>query len=467
MKKTEYRPKCMVAAFTAVLLLFASASVQAVILGTTGTDFTFSAKVDHVSTADGGSMLLWGYADVTSSGDTRAQYPGPTLIVNQGDTINITLENELTVTAGTVPNVSIVFPGQEVVSTGGVAGDLTAEVTPGGAAVTYTFTANQPGTYTYHSGTNPGLQVEMGLTGAIIVRPSGFNASAPTAYGHADTAYDREELFFLTEMDPNIHIAVEMNGPDDPSVQPLVDNYFSNYWFLNGRTAPDNFAAPDAFWLPAQPYNSTPRMHPGEIVLMRVVGGGRDKHPFHHHGNHALVIARDGQMLTSDPANVATLGPDIGTEGFTITSTPGKTVDALFHWTGAGLNWDIYGGSDVWPAMAHTCDGVTSDPNHTFAPEMFDSVTHEYCPDHGKPFPVVLPGNQELAFGGWWGGSPYLGSLGALPPGEGGLNPNGGFSYMWHSHTEKELTNWDIFPGGMLTMMIIEAYNVEITPENP
>ena len=49
-----------------------------------------------------------------------------------------------------------------------------------------------------------------------------------------------------------------------------------------------------------------------------------------------------------------------------------------------------------------------------------------------------------------------------MPPGEGGLNPNGGFSYMWHSHTEKELTNYDIFPGGMLTMLIIESWGVPI-----
>lgn len=309
-----------------------------------------------------------------------------------------------------------------------------------------------PGTYTYHSGTNPGLQVEMGLTGAIIVRPTGFDPDNPTAYGHPDTAYDYEELFFLTEMDPNIHQLVEYYGPEDSRIQPLIDHYFSNYWLINGRTAPDDLAAPNVAWLPTQPYNSAPRMHPGDILLMRVVGGGRDMHPFHHHGNHAAVIARDGRMLESFPG----AGPDLATEGFTITGTPGKTVDALFHWTGEGLNWDIYGGTDVWPAMEHTCNGLAG-PS-----EGYDPVTHEYCPDHGKPFPVTLPGNQELAFGGWWGGSPYLGSLGALPPGEGGLNPNGGFSFMWHSHTEKELTNWDIFPGGMMTMMIIEPPGVLI-----
>jgi hypothetical protein len=27
---------------------------------------------------------------------------------------------------------------------------------------------------------------------------------------------------------------------------------------------------------------------------------------------------------------------------------------------------------------------------------------------------------------------------------------------MWHSHSEKELTNNNLFPGGLLTMLIIE-----------
>jgi hypothetical protein len=75
---------------------------------------------------------------------------------------------------------------------------------------------------------------------------------------------------------------------------------------------------------------------------------------------------------------------------------------------------------------------------------------------------VLLPGDQELTFGGMYSGSPFLGTLGSLPPGEGGLNPNAGFVFMWHSHTEKEMTNWDIFPGGMMTMLIIEPPGVPI-----
>lgn len=444
-----------------VLLSLGNVAVQAAINGISGTTFNMTARADYISTADGGSVLLWGYADDDNLANfgTRAQYPAPTLIVNQGDTIIINLKNGLTVAAGAVPDVSIVFPGHEVTATcsDGVVdtcpdGTLTMEAGTDGDVVSYSFTATHAGTYMYHSGTNPGLQVEMGLTGALIVRP----ATAGQAYAHADTAYDREELFFLTEMDPRIHQEVEFYGPDTAKTQELLDNYFPNYWFINGRTAPDNFSDTYADWLPTQPYNSVPRMHPGDKVLMRVVGGSRDMHPFHHHGEHALIIARDGRMLESAPG----LGPDLATEVFTTPSIPGKTSDGIFEWTGERLNWDIYGGTDV--DMPHTCNGKNVGELQVRGAPEFDPLTHEYCLDHGKPFPVVLPEKQDMAFGGWWSGSPYLGSLGALPPGEGGLNPNGGFSFMWHSHTEKELANYDIFPGGMLTMMIIEAYNVPI-----
>jgi len=33
---------------------------------------------------------------------------------------------------------------------------------------------------------------------------------------------------------------------------------------------------------------------------------------------------------------------------------------------------------------------------------------------------------------------------------------------MWHSHTERELVNNDIYPGGMLTMMVIVPPWVDI-----
>jgi putative hydrolase of the HAD superfamily len=72
---------------------------------------------------------------------------------------------------------------------------------------------------------------------------------------------------------------------------------------------------------------------------MRVVGAGRDRHPFHHHGNHSRVIAQDGRFLASAPGE----GADLSTEVFTITTVPGKTTDAIFEWTGKDVGFDIYG----------------------------------------------------------------------------------------------------------------------------
>jgi hypothetical protein len=152
-------------------------------------------------------------------------------------------------------------------------------------------------------------------------------------------------------------------------------------------------------------------------------------------------------MLRSAPGE----GPDLSYEVFTVKTIPGQTKDALFQWTGEGLGWDIYGDPADHP---HDCVDGDGDS--------FDDETREYCPDHGEPFPVQLPQDQNLGFGGLWSGSPYLGVSGSLPPGEGGLNPGGAYTFMWHSHNEKEMVNNNIFPGGMMTMLFVEPPGVPI-----
>ncbi len=137
-----------------------------------------TASEGYISIADGGSIYSWGYS---VDGSAQMQLPGPTLIVTEGTEVTVALTNSLPAAAG---NVSIVFPGHVVTLTsGGVAGELTQEAEPGGS-VSYTFTASEPGTYQYHSGTQPDLQVEMGLYGALIVEPS-TAASGCTAIGTA------------------------------------------------------------------------------------------------------------------------------------------------------------------------------------------------------------------------------------------------------------------------------------------
>jgi hypothetical protein len=286
------------------------------------------------------------------------------------------------------------------------------------------------------------------------------NAANRTAYNHAGTNYDREYLFLLSEIDMDIHQAAELQaGGTGPIVLP-ADPYHSEYFLLNGRAAPDTMAAAGDALLPSQPYNSFPRMHPGERLLLRVVGAGRQMHPFHTHGNHARVLARDGRLLLSatDPLQLA--GPEL----FTIPSVPGQTVDAVFQWTGKALGWDMYGHT-AGDGMGGCNDNVDNTTGAA-TPDGYDdggANKWEWCEDHRKPIPVTLPALSSLAFGGFYSGSPYLGALGSLPPGEGGLNPDAGFAYMWHSHNAIEQVNNDVFPGGMMTMLIIEAPSIPIS----
>jgi FtsP/CotA-like multicopper oxidase with cupredoxin domain len=420
-----------------------------------GSTLDFTAGAGELSTPDGGSVHFWGYQDLgNTEGVGLPQYPGPTLILTQGSTVTVTLASNLPFGRCT----SIVFPGHAVIASGGNPGLLTRQACPGDAApVSYTFTASRPGTYAYHSGTQAELQVEMGLVGAIIVRPSsvpagGAGTADQYAYDHAGTFFDHETLFLLTSLDPTIHALAEQGR----FVEIDVNRRWPVYWLINGRAAPDDLAAPFVTWLPHQPYNSSPRMTPGQKLLVRIIGADQDQHPLHLHGNHYAEIARYGRLLTL--ADGTTQAPRMR---FTTLSVPGQTVDAIFEWTGEKLGWDIYG-TPLDNAPSHACNGIDlaaclADGNPSDCGSAgHDPATNEYCPDHGKRFPVTLPATQNLALGGWWSGSPFLGLGQPLPPGEGGLNPNNGFFFMWHSHTEKELTNFDIFPGGMMSMMVVE-----------
>lgn len=177
-----------------------------------GTTFNLQATSGFIYTPDGNSIFMWGYA---SSG-SPFQMPGPILCVNEGDMVTVNLTNNLPDPPGPVgpENTSIVFPGQSNVSaTGGVAGLFTREAPPGGS-VTYTFTAAEPGTFLYESGTNPHKQIHMGLYGALIVRPS---IGANYAYNDSTTQFnhDREFLILLHEIDPYLHTRVQQGKSYD------------------------------------------------------------------------------------------------------------------------------------------------------------------------------------------------------------------------------------------------------------
>jgi len=479
------------------LALFAAANTNAAILGATGTPSatgrTFNLEVTQgaMSLPDGATIVIWGYGEVGNVNNfgQSVQYPGPTLIVNQGDTVTVNLTNKLPTVTGGVGSalpmpVSVMFPGHSAfpIGAGGTDGLLARESLNGGDVVTYQFIAGEPGTYMYQSGTKPGLQIEMGMLGAIIVRPTGFRAGDPaalapgenhSAYGAGTgTDFDHEYLFMLTEMDPAVH--EEAGAGRAGSIQ----NYRAKpvYWFINGRAGLDttddgipdrNYCPPPppgsppisclADLYPVQPYGGMVRMLPGEKTLLRVIGAGRDLHPFHTHGANFSTVARDGRLFQSAPG----MGADLAESDYTLTVEPGSTYDALFTWENVNLGWDIYGHKDDLdvPPLGDFPGPGDIDLNINGVIDITVLAPGESAADHLKPLPIVIPELAELALGAHYSASPFLGDMGSLPYNEGGFNVFGGMYFMWHSHNEKELADFDIFPGGMMTLMVVEPPN--------
>ncbi len=346
--------------------------------GITGPVFNLTAQPAYISQPDGQSVYSWGYgcngapsgfapAGITGNCPSM-QIPGPTLIVTEGQTVTVNLTNNLPNAAG---STSILFPGFAMQAfTNGAPGLLTQEAAPG-QTVTYKFIASSPGTRAYYSGTQGDLQIEMGLFGAIIVLPANIPAActalihkdiqtansghgesdfrlAAAAYDHAKSCYDREYMFQFSEMDPNIHSVAEAQvlakgnctaGAAGCSLAVPTEPYHPAYFMINGRSMPDDMDANYAPQYLHQPYNGNPHIHPGEQVLLRVIGQGRWQHPFHEHANHVRILARDGNLILSQNDSSQLAGPLL----FTTTTTPGLAMDGIFYFTGRGLNWDMYG----------------------------------------------------------------------------------------------------------------------------
>ena len=386
--------------------------------------FTLTARTGTILLPDGNTMFMWGY----SEGGKPFQHPGPALCVSQGDTVTVILQNTLS------ENVSIIFPGQtDVLANGapaqpqfdglGTLTSLTNMAAPGGS-VTYRFVASEPGTFIYESGTESVKQVNMGLFGVLIVRPSTVPAGGadPVAahymYNRADSVFTPEEEFLvlLSEIDPYLHQAVENGLPFN------MNDYYPRYWLINGRGYPDSMLDNFSAVVPSQPYGALARIHafndavaptdpnyhpyPGAI---RYVNVATQVFPFHPHGNNGVVIGRDGRPLEGPT------GQDLSFEKFTINIGPGQTWDVVFKWYDA---------------------------------EGYDEMMN--------PVPATIPSIANMTFGMYWSGSPYLGMMGAMPPGMSTLNQCGEYYIISHNHALFQITSWGVVMSGPATYLRID-----------
>lgn len=374
--------------------------------------FSLTAADGYVSTPDGNSIYMWSYRNSSGS----FQLPGPTLCVTSGDAVTIVLHN-------TLPEAtSAVFPGQTGVKANGnpaqpqfdTGGSLTSLVQSAAAtngSVTYTFTAGSPGTYLYESGTDVNKQVQMGMYGALVVRPVGH---PDQVNNRSDSRFTlgKEYVFLLSEVDPAVHVDVERNQPID------WKTYTARYFMINGRSMPDTIAPNHASWLPSQPYGALVHIKPYDATTnpypatIRYLNAGSVNYPFHPHGSDERVINRDGHPLAGPG------GEDLSYQKYDLDVGPGQGVDVLMDWR------DV----EQW--------NPATNPIPTQIPAITDQL---------------LPGSDT-----WFSESGYLGTKNALPANISSNNQCGEYYHIAHSHALEQATNYGAAFGGMMTLFRVD-----------
>ncbi|HHJ36591.1 MAG TPA: multicopper oxidase family protein [Gammaproteobacteria bacterium] len=211
--------------------------------------------------ADGRELYIFSFGDITGSDEANAiddgimfaNLPAPTIVLEQGQEVYLSLTNVGMVLrpdlsdAHTVhfhgfPNASAIFDGLP---------DTAISINLG-STMTYYYNLAQPGTFMYHCHVEASEHMQMGMLGNLYVKAAqnklpdgtnlnGFIHNAGNEYvyndGDGSTFYDVEYPIQLTGMDPDFHDANE-------TVQPLpFANMKDKYPLINGRGYPDTVIA--------------------------------------------------------------------------------------------------------------------------------------------------------------------------------------------------------------------------------
>ena len=185
---------------------------------------------------------MWGYAqcnDATFTSCGQPAVPGPLLTVPAGDTtLAIHLNNQLPV------GTSIVIPGltTALVPVKTAADSLGRQrmmsfnaVTAVNATGVYSFTGLKPGTYLYHSGTQPQVQVQMGLYGGVTMNAMD-PATGVQGQAYSGVPFNSDVVLLFSEIDPALHAAVAGGnyGPGKPVTSTF--DYKPKYFLINGES---------------------------------------------------------------------------------------------------------------------------------------------------------------------------------------------------------------------------------------
>lgn len=244
---------------------FLKTSVAGAVLGTIGslhwTQRGHAATVSVDLNAVSGDIAMQDGVNVrmlTFSTNGSPQFHGPTIVCEEGDTVDINLNNTL--------NTTVVF----------AVADTGVRVSVGaGQSSNFSFSAPNAGTYLYYDDQNNGVNRVMGLNGALVVMPSGIS-NQPFSGG---PTFVRQYKWALHSLDSAWGDTLASNG--DGAVAGINPTSFQpRYFTINGSSYPDTHH-PD----------SEVEGNFGEAALIRIINSGGMIHSPHFHGNHVEIVS--------------------------------------------------------------------------------------------------------------------------------------------------------------------------------
>lgn len=261
----------------------------------------------NVTMIDDSQVYLFSYS---TSG--QVEFPGATIVCQEGDDLTITLTNQLNTTAAFV-----------------IGGTAVSQSVAAGASVTFSFAAPPPGSYLYYDDQNNGVNRVMGLHGALIVMPAGVtNQSFP-----GGPTFVRQYKWILANVDPLWCQAVQSNGDDyvsDPGLN--VASFQPRYFLINGQSF-------------ARSENSDTELMGlvGEPALVRILNAGMATHSPHFHGNHVEIVSINHQNFAANRKR-----KDI------VSMFPLDTRDVIFPFDNPPDAWPPAVGEQGYPMHCHS-----------------------------------------------------------------------------------------------------------------
>lgn len=217
---------------------------------------SLTATKGTINLVDGTTTQMFSF-----SSSTTAMMPGPLIVCQYGDTIQLTLHNTLAT------------PVKFVLGRTSVALTVAA-----GATQSLSFAAPAPGTYLYYDNQNNGVNRIMGLHGALVVMPTGIKNQSFSG----SLTFVRQYRWVISNVDTAWASLVQANG--DAYVSQISPTSFQpRYFLLNGSSFENTGNANTAI---AGNYN--------QACLVRILNAGGMVHSPHFHANHVNIISVNG-----------------------------------------------------------------------------------------------------------------------------------------------------------------------------